>query len=253
MASDTAPGRIVAIFGATSDIATSVARLYAEAGDRLVLVGRDNAALSALAADLLVRGASDIAVQWADFARTADLPSVAAAAWDRFDGIDVVLIAYAAQPDQSIAEQRSDVAEAALVVNFVSPALLLGELARRFKARGRGTIAAISSVAGDRGRKSNYIYGAAKGGLHRFLEGLRHALHGSGVAVVDIRPGFVVTKMTAHLDRRGPLWATPENVAVDIVEAIRAGRPVLYTPRFWRIIMAIVRTLPRPIFHRTSF
>jgi decaprenylphospho-beta-D-erythro-pentofuranosid-2-ulose 2-reductase len=253
MPSNTASGRIVAIFGATSGIAVSVARLYAAAGDQLVLVGRNDAALSALAADLLVRGAPEIAVQKADFARTADLPSVATAAWERFGRIDVVLIAYAAQPDQAMAERCADVAEAALIVNFVSPALLLGELARHFRLQGRGTIAAISSVAGDRGRKSNYVYGAAKGGLHRFLEGLRHSLYGAGVAVVDIRPGFVVTKMTAHLDRRGPLWATPERIATDIVKAIGSGRPVLYTPWFWLIIMAIVRILPRAVFHRTSF
>jgi decaprenylphospho-beta-D-erythro-pentofuranosid-2-ulose 2-reductase len=253
MVSNTASGQIIAIFGATSDIAVSVARIYAEAGDQLVLVGRNDAALSAIAADLLVRGAPEIAVQKADFTQTADLPNVVAKAWERFGGIDVALIAYAAQPDQAVAEQRADVAKAALVVNFVSPALLLGELALRFKAQGRGTIAAISSVAGDRGRKSNYVYGAAKGGLHRFLEGLRHSLYGAGVGVVDIRPGFVVTKMTAHLDRKGPLWATPERIATDIVNAIRSGRPVLYTPWFWRIIMAVVRVLPRAVFHRTSF
>jgi short-subunit dehydrogenase/FAD/FMN-containing dehydrogenase len=246
-------GRTVAIFGATSDIAMAVARLCAQAGDLLVLVGRDDAALSVLAADLTVRGAARIAVQKADFAQVAALPGVVQAAWERFGGIDVALIAYAVQPDQPAAEQDPAAAEAALMMNFVSPAILLGEIARRCKAQGSGTIAAITSVAGDRGRKSNYIYGAAKGGLHRFLEGLRHSLHAAGVNVVDIRPGFVATKLTAHLDRRGPLWASPDRVAKDIVKAIASGRPMLYTPWFWRIIMAVVRGLPRPVFHRTSF
>jgi short-subunit dehydrogenase/FAD/FMN-containing dehydrogenase len=248
------PGRrTVAIFGATSGIAMAVARLCAQAGDLLVLVGRDKAALSALAADLSVRGAAGVAVQTADFAQLAALPDIVRTAWERFDGIDVSLVAYAVQPNQPAAEQDSAEAEAALIVNFVSPAILLGELARRGKARGSGTIAAITSVAGDRGRKSNYIYGASKGGLHRLLEGMRHSLHAAGVNVVDIRPGFVVTKLTAHLDRRGPLWATPDRVAKDIFNAIASGRPVLYTPWFWRMIMVVVRGLPRAVFHRTSF
>ncbi|AYJ86698.1 SDR family NAD(P)-dependent oxidoreductase [Sphingomonas paeninsulae] len=253
MVSSPSSGRTVAIFGAASDIAMAVARLCAQAGDLLVLVGRDDAALSALAADLAERGAARIAVQKADFGQVAALPGVVQAAWERFDGIDVALIAYAIQPDQPAAEQNPAAAEAALIVNFVSPALLLGEIARRCKAQGSGTIAAITSVAGDRGRKSNYIYGAAKGGLHRFLEGLRHSLHAAGVSVVDIRPGFVVTKLTAHLDRRGVLWATPDRVAKDIFEAIASGRPVLYTPWFWQPIMVAVRGLPRWVFHRTSF
>lgn len=246
-------GRTVAIFGATSDIAMAVARLCAQAGDLLVLVGRDDAALAALATDLSVRGAAQVAVQKADFTQVVALPDVVQAAWDRFGRIDVALVAYAVQPDQASVEQDVAAATAALIVNFVSPAILLGELARRCKACGSGTIAAITSVAGDRSRKSNYVYGAAKGGLHCFLEGLRHSLHAAGVSVVDIRPGFVATKLTAHLDQRGKLWSTPDQVAKDIFKAIASGRPVLYTPWFWRIIMAVVRSLPRPVFHRTSF
>jgi short-subunit dehydrogenase len=139
-----------------------------------------------------------------------------------------------------------------LAVNFSSPAILVNELANRFEAQRRGTIAAITSVAGDRGRKSNYIYGAAKGGLQRLLEGVRHRLSSAGVAVVDIRPGFVRTRMTMHLDRRGPLWATPDRVAADILGAIKARRAVCYTPGFWRLIMMVVCIVPRSIFHRTS-
>lgn len=245
--------RTVAIFGATSDIAVAVARLCARTGDRLLLVGRNMTELRTLGADLLARGAVEIAVQEADFARIVDLPGVAEAAWDRFGGIDVALLAYAVQPDRVAAEQDAGAAEAALVINFVSPAVLLGELARRFKAQGSGTIAAITSVAGDRARKNNYVYGAAKGGLQRFLEGLHLGLHGAGVAVIDIRPGFVRTKMTADQDRNGPLWATTDQVSCDIVRAIGARRPVLYTPWFWRIIMAVVRVLPRSVYQRISF
>ena len=244
--------RTVVVFGATSEIAAAAARIYAEAGCRLILVGRDGAALSAAKGDLLARGAAEVAVQEADFARTASLPDVAAAAWEQFGGVDIAVIAYGSLPDQAETERQAAAAEAGLLINFTSPALLANELASRFAVQGRSTLAVISSVAGDRGRGSNYLYGAAKGGLQRFLEGLRHRLHKSGVDVLDIRPGFVSTKMTAHLDRKGPLWATPEQVAADIVKAIAARRAVLYTPWFWRGIMTAVRNVPRPVFHRTQ-
>jgi short-subunit dehydrogenase len=244
--------RIVAIFGATSDIAAAVARRCAEAGDSLVLVGRNEAGLVAQAADAATRGAAAVNVRLADFADLAALPAVAAAAWDVFGRIDVALIAYGTPADQAAAEQEAKAAAAVLRVNFESPVLLIGELSRRFEARGRGTIAAISSVAGDRGRRSNHFYGAAKAGLQTYLEGLRHRLHAAGVTVLDIRPGFVASKMTAHQKQSGPLWATPDRVAGDIVAAIGRRRAVLYTPWFWRLVMAVVRALPRPLFHRTS-
>ena len=172
--------------------------------------------------------------------------------WERFGGLDFALIAYGSLPDQARCEQDAEAATAAMTLNFISPALLAGALANRFTAQGHGVIAVISSVAGDRGRRSNYVYGAAKGGLQRYLEGLRHRLAATGVAVLDIRPGFVSTKMTAHLNGSGPLWATPDAVAGDIVGAIKARRAVLYTPWFWRLIMLLIRALPRAIMHRTS-
>ncbi|HEY0184719.1 MAG TPA: SDR family oxidoreductase [Rhodopila sp.] len=242
----------VAIFGATSDIAICVARRYAEMGRRLVLVGRDDAGLAALAADLGVRGAAETAVLRADFAHLEDLPALVGAAWDRFGGVGVALVAYGVTPDQHVVERDSSAAAAVLTVNFTSPAILLNELGRRFEEQRRGTIVAITSVAGDRGRKSNYVYGAAKGGLQRLLQGLRHRLWSVGVAVVDIRPGFVATKMTAHLDRKGMLWASPDRVATDIVGAIARHRAVCYTPGFWRLIMLIVCATPRALFHRSS-
>jgi hypothetical protein len=242
----------VALFGATSDIAVAVGRRYAEKGWRLLLVGRDGAALDAAAADLVVRGAAETAVQVADFARSQDLPAVAEAAWDRFGGVDVALIAYGSMAPQRDAEEDAAVAASVIAVNFTSPAILLNALAARFQAQRHGTIAVITSVAGDRGRRSNYVYGGAKGGLQRFVEGLRHRLAASGVAVLDIRPGFVATKMTADLDRNGPLWASPERVAADIAGAVMRGRAVCYTPWFWRVIMLVVRVVPRFIFHRTS-
>lgn len=246
----------MAIFGATSDIAVALGRRYAEAKWRIVLVGRDVALLAAIKADLEVRGATDVTAQIADFVKLSSLPMVADAAFTRYRGLDVVVVAYGTLPDQAACEGDAEVAERALTTNFTSPVLLLNELARRFAAQaaaGRvGTLAAISSVAGDRGRMSNHLYGAAKGGLQRYLEGLRHRLHVSGIAVLDIRPGFVSTKMTAHLKPGGPLWATPDRVAADIVRAIAARRAVLYTPWFWRGVMLAIRSVPRAVFHRTK-
>ena len=244
--------RRVAVFGATSDIAGAVARRYAEAGARLVLIGRNRAALDAQAADLKVRGAADIATLLCDFASLDGLAPIAAQAWNAFGGLDVALVAYGSLPDQVALQNSAEATAAALTVNFTSPSVLIGALADRFERQKSGTIAVISSVAGDRGRKSNYVYGAAKGGLQRLLEGLRHRLHASGVAVLDIRPGFVSTKMTASLPQKGPLWATPDKVAADIAKAIDARTAVLYTPWFWRGIMGVVTALPRPLFHRSS-
>jgi decaprenylphospho-beta-D-erythro-pentofuranosid-2-ulose 2-reductase len=242
----------VAIFGAASDIAAAVARRYAEMGARLVLIGRDYAALNASAADLRVRGALEFVVHRADFSVLETLPAVTREAWQVCDGLDVALVAYGSLPDQALMQVSAEAASAELTLNFTSPAVLIGELATLFEAQRSGTIAAISSVAGDRGRKSNYLYGAAKGGLQRFLEGLRHRLFAASVAVLDIRPGFVTSKMTRHLPQGGPLWVGPDKVASDILKAIDNHRAVLYTPWFWRIILTIVRIIPRQVFHRTS-
>jgi short-subunit dehydrogenase len=217
-----------------------------------VLIARDTGALERIAADLSVRGAQRVEVRVADFAQTDTLPQVAMETWSILSGLDVALIAYGSLPDQAHAQADTRATQQALILNFVSPALLAGELATRFEGQRSGTLAVISSVAGDRGRQSNYIYGSAKGGLQRFLEGLRHRLFKSGVIVLDIRPGFVSTRMTSHLPQRGPLWATPDRVAADIATAIKRQQTVLYTPWFWRQIMLLVRNLPVALLHRTK-
>jgi decaprenylphospho-beta-D-erythro-pentofuranosid-2-ulose 2-reductase len=245
--------RRVAIFGATSGIAVAVARRLAASGASLVLVGRDGEAIAAASRDLKVRGAAGIVEIAADLAPPEGLGDIAEQAWRAFGGLDVALIAYGTLPDQAGLEAEPQAAAPMLALNFTSPAVLALHLAGRFEAQGSGVLAVVTSVAGDRGRKSNYLYGAAKGGLQRLLEGLRHRLHAAGVQVLDIRPGFVATRMTDHLPRGGPLWAEPDRVAADIVRAVERRRAVLYTPWFWRAILAIVRALPRPLFHRTSF
>lgn len=242
----------IAIFGATSDIAVAYARQSALKGARLVLFARDAAALDAVAADLKARGATAVEVRHADFSDLSALPQVSGAAWSAFGGLDVALIAYGSLPDQAALNADPVALKAALDLNFVSPALLASLLAEPFAAARAGAIAVITSVAGDRGRQSNYAYGAAKGGCQTFLEGLRHRLFPADVTVLDIRPGFVATKMTAHLPQGGPLWATPDQVAGDIAAALEKGRAVLYTPWFWWPIMTIVKAVPRAIFHRTK-
>lgn len=242
-----------AIFGATSGIAIATARQLATGGARLVLVGRDGEALAAEGRDLTVRGASEIAEITCDFAALETLGNAAERAWETFGSLDLALIAYGTLPDQAALDADPDTAAAAaLSLNFTSPGVLALHLAKYFEAQGSGALAVITSVAGDRGRKSNYLYGAAKGGLQRLLEGLRHRLFARNVQVLDIRPGFVMTRMTEHLPRGGFLWATPDKVAADILRAVERRRAVLYTPWFWRFILLIVRALPRPLFHRTS-
>ena len=247
------PALRAALFGATSGIAVALARRLAADGASLVLVGRDADASAAAARDLKVRGAAAVAEITADLAAIDTLGDVAARAWHAFSGLDTALIAYGTLPDQAALEADPAAAAPMLALNLASPAVLALHLASRFEAQRSGVLAVITSVAGDRGRKSNYLYGAAKGGLQRFLEGLRHRLHATGVQVLDIRPGFVATRMTEHLPRGGPLWAEPDRVAGDIARAIRRRRAVVYTPWFWRVILEIVCALPRPLFHRTSF
>ncbi|WP_127089839.1 SDR family oxidoreductase [Aquabacter cavernae] len=242
----------IAIFGATSDIAVAYARRSAAQGARLVLFARDAVALETVAADLKVRGATAVEIRHADFADLSTLPQVSRDAFAAFGGLDVALVAYGSLPDQTALNADPAALKAALDLNFVSPVLLANLLAAPFETARAGAIAVITSVAGDRGRQSNYAYGAAKGGCQTFLEGLRHRLFPAGVTVLDIRPGFVATKMTAHLPQGGPLWATPDQVAGDIVAALEKGRAVLYTPWFWWPIMTIVKSVPRALFHRTK-
>jgi decaprenylphospho-beta-D-erythro-pentofuranosid-2-ulose 2-reductase len=237
----------VAILGATSTIAEACARAWAARGAELFLAARRADALAAVARDLEIRGAARVATWDGDLADTGRHPDLLAA----MGATDVALLAWGTLTDQAKAEADPAYAARELAANFTAPAALMLGLAPRVTAPG-GVIACITSVAGDRGRQSNFVYGGAKGGLQRFLEGLRHKLHGKGVAVLDVRPGFVSTRMTEHLPREGPLWAAPDRVAADILRAVDRRQAVLYTPAFWRLIMLGVRSAPRPVFHRTK-
>jgi len=242
----------VFVAGATSAIAQAVARVYAARGARLFLVGRDAAKLAAVRDDLLARGAKQADISAVDLAAVeshAGLVDQAAAA---LGGIDVALVAHGVLPDQARSQSSFDETRRSLDVNFTSAASLAHELANRFEKRRVGMIAVIGSVAGDRGRQSNYVYGAAKGAIAIYLQGLRHRLHASGVKVLTVKPGFVDTPMTAAFPK-GPLWASPERVARDIVRAIDRGTSgEIYVPFFWRAIMAVIRSVPERVFVKTK-
>jgi decaprenylphospho-beta-D-erythro-pentofuranosid-2-ulose 2-reductase len=239
----------ILIVGATSAIAGAVARRYAAQGGRLYLVARRPEALEATGADLRVRGASDIRTRAADALDTAALPAVLEDAWSAWDGFDVVLLAFGVLPDQAQCEGDLDSTLAAFDTNGRAAIAWLTLLANRLEAQGSGTLGVISSPAGDRGRASNYVYGASKAAVTAFASGLRQRLRSSGVRVVTILPGFVDTPMTASF-RKGPIWASPERVAADIVRALEKGTPMVYTPWFWRWIMAIILHIPERIFVR---
>ena len=240
----------ILIIGATSAIAQATARLYAKQAAQLHLLARDAAQLDVLAADLRVRGAT-VTTQTFD-ASAMDTHEVLLQNTIKALGeMDVVLIAYGTLSDQKACEHDAALVLHEMNTNALSVMGLLTHLANYFEARGHGTIAVISSVAGDRGRASNYVYGAAKGALTLFLEGLRNRLHKRGVQVLTIKPGFVDTPMTRDF-KKGPLWASPEKVAADIVRAIERKRDVIYTPWFWWIIMTIIKSIPERIFKGLS-
>ena len=239
----------ILIIGATSAIAQAFARLRVSRGDELFLTSRNAAKLEILAADLRVRGAKRIgtlAMDANDFARHGPL---LAAARQELGAVDTVLIAHGLLSDQKAAERDFKLAEAAYQTNFLSVVSLLTPIAAYFEGQRRGTIAVISSVAGDRGRQSNFIYGSAKAGLSHYLAGLRNRLYSRGVTVLTIKPGYVDTPMTAHLPRNR-LFASPEKVAGDISRAIETGKDVLYTPAIWFWVMAVVRLVPEAVFKR---
>jgi short-subunit dehydrogenase len=232
------------VFGATSGIAQEVLRMWAQRGDDLFLVGRNAGRLERVADDLRARGARSVATAQTDL---NDL-SQHAALFHRAGEFDTVLLAHGVLGENDAADPEK--AQLVLHTNFNSPVSLLMLAAER--ARPGACIAAIGSVAGDRGRASNAVYGASKAGLDAFLSALRQRMFRKGVRVVTVKPGFVDTAMTAHL-RKSPLFASPHKVARGIVRAVDSGKPVAYVPGFWRVIMMVVRAIPEVLFRRLAF
>lgn len=240
------------IFGATSAIAQAVARQLVAKGGSVYCVGRSPAKLEALLQDLRVRAVAGqgVAGEAADLNDIAGHERLYAAAERALGGIDAVLVAHGSLPDQKACEASVALTRRELETNALSAIALVALAAGAMEPRRQGVIAAISSVAGDRGRQSNYVYGAAKGMLTLFMQGLRNRLTRAGVAVVTIKPGFVDTPMTAGFKKGGPLWASAETVARGIVRAMERGRGEVYVPGFWRWIMLVIRHIPAPIFNR---
>jgi len=246
---DACPGTVL-VAGATSGIARAVAAELARRGHALVLAARDLDEVGALAADLRLRHgvpARAAAFDALDFASHAAFAAALLAA--EGDALEGVVVAFGWMGDTERARHDADEARRTLDINLTAVVSLLTPLADHLEARGAGFVCVISSVAGDRGRQSNYVYGAAKGGLTVYLQGLRNRLFPAGVRVVTVKPGFVDTRMTFGLPGTF-LVAPPERVAAGIVKAIDRGADEVYLPGFWRPVMMAIRAVPERIFKR---
>jgi decaprenylphospho-beta-D-erythro-pentofuranosid-2-ulose 2-reductase len=242
----------VLIIGATSAIAEATGRRFARNGAELYLLARDEERLEDLAKDFRIRGAASVGCAVLDVNAFDSHERALDRAVGELGELDVALIAHGTLGDQAACERSFERTLRELNTNAISVISLLTHLANYFEKQGRGTIAVISSVAGDRGRQSNYVYGTAKGAVSVFLQGLRNRLYKSGVHVLTIKPGLVDTPMTAHLEK-GILWATPETVARGIERAIEKQKCEAYLPARWFLIMRVVGWIPERLFRRLSF
>ncbi len=242
----------VVITGATSPVARGVAECFAREGCAIVLAGRNTAEIDRTAADLRIRfniPVSVIAFDAVAFDTHGEFWNACLSACNQ--QIDIIVLCHGLMIDQPAAQADPDSARRMIDVNYTSAVSILERAADHMAGRGQGRIAAISSVAGDRGRKSNYLYGAPKAALSAYLEGLRYRLHPAGVKVLTIKPGFIDTPMT--FGKVNPkLAASPDRVARDIHRAIRRGRSILYTPWPWRYVMFIIRNIPAFIFRKMN-
>jgi short-subunit dehydrogenase len=239
----------VLILGATSAIASEVARLYAARGARLCLVGRNPEKLARLAGEL---PADRVTVAVADFGNLSHAESVIAAAVEALGGLDVALIAHGDLGDQLESERSFAAAEATIVANFTSAVALLIPLANHLERARHGTLGVITSVAAERGRPRNYTYGASKAALNTYLQGLRSRLWSANVKVTTLKLGPVDTPMTRDHEKTR-IFAKPDAVARDIVAALDAGTPEAFVPAFWAAIMPVVKHTPERLFQRLRF
>lgn len=238
----------IVILGATSTIIQPLLRRIAADGKELLLIARSQDRLDAVRSDLLARGAANVLTFEADLATSPDL--VYSFAEQCFRDFDTLLLAYGTMLDQAWCQIDAEYAVRELQTNLVSAVALLTMFARHFEVRRSGTIAVITSVAGDRGRRSNYVYGAAKGGLSIFLQGFRSRMHIYGVRVLTIKPGPVETPMTANIPKL-PLVASSESVAENIYAALEGRHgEVFYAPKRWRWISMAMRIIPERVFKR---
>ena len=235
----------VLILGASSDIGMAIARCFAAEGYPIQLAARDP--------HQLVREVCDIELRYQVPVTQHTFDALASQTCSALlDGLgvlpDVAVCVVGLLGDQAESERSLDAAERVMVTNYLGPAWLMGDLANRFEARGSGTLVGISSVAGDRGRATNYVYGSAKAGFTAFLSGLRNRLARSGVHVVTVKPGFVRTRMTENMSLPSRLTATPDQIAHAVYRAVVYHQNVIYVKPMWRLIMLIIRLLPEFLF-----
>ncbi|MVT55385.1 SDR family oxidoreductase [Bradyrhizobium yuanmingense] len=240
----------VLVLGGSSDIGRATARTFAKAGYDVALAGRDVAALEPDAADLRARYNVEVGVHTFDVLDTASFEGFVA-------GLpalpDVVISIVGLLGVQESAQ--SDLAQATAIMrsNYEGPALILGLFAEKFLGRGSGTLVGVSSVAGDRGRASNYVYGSAKAGFSAFLSGLRARASRGGVHVVTVKPGFVRTRMTEGMKLIGPLTVEAPVVGAAILRAVESKTDIVYVSGKWRLVMLIIKTLPEAVFKKLKF
>jgi decaprenylphospho-beta-D-erythro-pentofuranosid-2-ulose 2-reductase len=239
----------VVIFGATSAIAEACARELAGRQAEIFLLARSLPRMETLKGDLAVRGAAAVHVAGFDAGQLGSFEPLIEQAWKQLGKVDIAIIAFGTLSNQDRCSRDMDELVNEFRTNALATVVLCEKIAGRLEQQHGGTLVVISSVAGDRGRASNYAYGAAKAAVTAFASGLRQRLQGTGVNVLTVKPGFVDTPMTAQFPK-GALWASPRTVAVDILRAVERRRSVLYTPWFWRLIMLVIVALPEKLFLR---
>lgn len=242
----------VVLLGATKGMGRALARLFAERGDRLVLLGRDAQDLARSAADLELRGAGAVVTDYCDLLEPASFAPALDHAWQALGGCDVAVVTAGLFAIQEELEADSELCARVLTADFTNTVLFCEEVRRRLLAAGGGCLCVFGSVAGDRGRKPIILYGAAKAGLSRYLEGLDHKFRAEGLKTVLVKPGFVKTGMTAGLPAP-PFAGEPEDVARRVLRAIDRGAPEVYAPSVWRWVMLVIRWLPRAVMRRVDF
>jgi len=242
-----------AILGATKGMGRSLARAMAERGDTICLLGRNRGDLERSAIDLSVRGATgEVASVLCDLEEPETFGDVMETARESLGGLDAVIVTAGVFATQDELEADPELAERLLRIDFSNTVLFCEAAKKALLSEGGGTLCAFSSVAGERGRKPVILYGAAKAGLTHYLEGLDHKHRTNGLRVVTVKPGFVKTSMTAGL-QPPPFAGEPNAVARRVLRAIDRGRPVVYAPAPWRLVMAVIRALPRAIMRRINF
>lgn len=240
----------VLVLGGTSEIAlVTVRKLVAARARTVVLAVRDPGSLAPTVQELHDKGATTVEAVAFDATDTGSHETLVDDVFDRFGDFDLVLVAFGILGDQATAEHDAKAAAEIARVNYLGAVSVAVPVAQRMRTQGHGTIVALSSVAGERARRSNFVYGSSKAGMDAFFQGLGDSLHGSGVHVMVVRPGFVHTKMTAGLEP-APLSTTPEAVADAIVGGIARRAEVVWVPPALRYVMTVLRHLPRPVFRK---